>query len=211
MSFSTTLSSDPVAKRSPTNSASVQPDYLQQSSSTVKLAQRINATSVHPSASSIALHERDLPSEGISEDCMPHPLLPGSVHSHSAGAKYHDLRHSGTQLLAGLQSRLAVTHCLFHLHHFQLYASLLQTCGQTIFQLAILPALYQCGQHVPGSITTSLEAMHSHLDSLSTTQLKVGLPWWYAHLIRGGLVGMEAVVAFKVAFKVAIHVNVQEG
>ena len=176
VSFTTTLSSDPRAIQCSTDSVCTQPDHSQQSSSTVKLAQRTNATSVHQSAGSIALHERDLPSEGIIEDSMPHLLLPGSVHSRSAGAKYHDLRHSGTQLLAGLQSRLAATHCVFHLHHFQLYASLLQICGQTVFQLAILPVLYQCGQHVPGSITTSLEAVHSNLDSLSTTQLKVRLP-----------------------------------
>ena len=188
VSFSTTLSSEARATQCSLDSVSTQPDHSQQSSSTLKLAQRINATSVHQSAGSTALLEGDLPSNEISEDCMPHPLLPGLVHRHSAGAKYHDLRHSGTQLLAGLQSRLAVPLCNHHLYHFQLYASLLQICGQTVLRFAILPAMYQCGQHVPGSITTSLGAVHSHLDSLSTTQLKVRLPWWYAHLIYSGLV-----------------------
>ena len=152
-------------------------EHSGQASSTVKLAQRVNTTPDHHFAGSTALHKPALPFEGISQKSMPQPLLPSFIHSQSAGAKYHDLRHSGTQLLAGLQSRLAVTHCLFHLHHFQLYASLLQICGQSVFQLAILPALYQCGQHVPASITASLDAVHSNLDSLSTTQLKVGLPW----------------------------------
>ena len=180
VSFSTTLSSDPRAIQSSTHSVSTQPIYSEQSSSTANLAQRVNIPLLHHSAGSTALHKPAPLSEGIGQNWTPHHLLPSPVDSQSAGAEHHDLRHSGTQLLAGLQSRLAVTQCIFHLHHFQLYASLLQICGQTILQLAILPALYQCEQHVPGSIVTCLEAVHIHLDSLSTTQLKVGLPWQYA-------------------------------